>query len=899
MTDPTTALREAMAQHNLDPGPTIDWSGKLNYFRVEGDGRSEKGGRYVAHLDKPVSAWFKNWRVGFEVKWRMDTDEEIGPERKAELVEILKKREAEQEARAKKAAERYQKVWDAADPPDLQHPYLVRKGLPAAPGIRQSKGHLLVPMRSFEKGNPISSLQSISLDGKKRFAPSGRAAGTRMTIGSKTLKEKGGVIYLVEGWATGVSVHLATSCPVIVCFFAGNLLSVARSLREKFPKQHLVVCADNDYWSSTPNGRNPGLRAATWAAKETSADVALPEFQNICEDEDCDKSCDLGHPTDFDDLRQLEGLDAVRKWLDPAPTPEDAPPPSIEDPTPGEEPPPPEEPIELPERWYETAPFRCLGYEKGGLYHYHPVGTGQIVSLTPGQHDRKTLLPLAPLSWWQRTFPGQNGISWLAAADALFQASHRAGVFNPKRARGRGAWPERDPDGKMGVLIHLGDRMIVPGSKKMVTPDEYVSPGHHVYERQERMDGPSMDPMKVEESRVILELFRGLLWMEPASADLLAGWVTLAPVCGALAWRPHVWVTGEMGCGKTSVFDQLLQPLMGGVLCNVKGGTTEAGIRGELKSDAFPVLFDEAEESEGVGTNIQRVLALARQASSDTDARVIKGTRTGGTMQYMIRSMFCLASIGGAVYQESDRSRVCMLHLQGASQLDPKFRKAHWDAYQPRLQKLVDVEAGRRLIARTLKLLRNGMLYETVKIFRSESSTVLKDQRMGDQYGTLYAGCWALQSDEPPDPQVVREMVGSENLQSYQDDRQPEGLKALRMLLQTRERVDTPNGIKTYAVGQLVEACMGRGSELSDADATKVLRQLGLRVEVDDGEYVLLVANQSEWISKVLEGTIYSRGIRTVLMSLPEVSNESRPVKFHTGLQSRSSVVPMSIIDAI
>ena len=32
-------------------------------------------------------------------------------------------------------------------------------------------------------------------------------------------------------------------------------------------------------------------------------------------------------------------------------------------------------------------------------------------------------------------------------------------------------------------------------------------------------------------------------------AVALAGWTTLAPICGALQWRPHVWLTGASGSG--------------------------------------------------------------------------------------------------------------------------------------------------------------------------------------------------------------------------------------------------------------------------------------------------------------------------------------------------------------
>ena len=54
-------------------------------------------------------------------------------------------------------------------------------------------------------------------------------------------------IILTEGYATGVSVNVATDKPVAVTFDAGNLEPVARALREKYPEAQITICADNDH----------------------------------------------------------------------------------------------------------------------------------------------------------------------------------------------------------------------------------------------------------------------------------------------------------------------------------------------------------------------------------------------------------------------------------------------------------------------------------------------------------------------------------------------------------------------------------------------------------------------------------------------------------------------------
>src|SRR3546814_4223950 len=116
-------------------------------------------------------------------------------------------------------------------------------------------------------------------------------------------------------------------------------------------------------------------------------------------------------------------------------------------------------------------------------------------------------------------------------------------------------------------------------------------------------------------------------WTKPGSAALLSGWVALAPLCGALRWRPHVWLTGGAGSGKTTVLNEYVHPLMAGCDLFAQGNSSEAGIRQELKADALPVLFDESEQNdEREAARVQAVLALNRQASTESEAKTFKGT---------------------------------------------------------------------------------------------------------------------------------------------------------------------------------------------------------------------------------------------------------------------------------
>jgi len=119
----------------------------------------------------------------------------------------------------------------------VKHPYLARKGFPEALGLVLDD-KLLIPMRDYKSGEVIS-VQSIGED--KKFLFGGRAKGAVFTLGNK-----GGQRWLVEGYATGLSVKAALDAmyiqaQVCVCFSASNLQYVA----ERIPGNRFVF-ADND-----------------------------------------------------------------------------------------------------------------------------------------------------------------------------------------------------------------------------------------------------------------------------------------------------------------------------------------------------------------------------------------------------------------------------------------------------------------------------------------------------------------------------------------------------------------------------------------------------------------------------------------------------------------------------
>ena len=187
------------------------------------------------------------------------------------------------------------------------HPYLDRKGI-GEPGVVGIVGDtLMVPMRTVRR--PLVNLQLIDPDSRIAYMPGAEVKGTFCTLGTKSALESDNTVYICEGWANGWTIHDATNSVVCAVFFRSELIAVASEIRRLYPHARIIVCADNDRWSyDVREGQklpNAGVIAAFEASEQVGGWLVVPDFQDLD-----------GRPTDFNDLRQREGREAVIRWLD-------------------------------------------------------------------------------------------------------------------------------------------------------------------------------------------------------------------------------------------------------------------------------------------------------------------------------------------------------------------------------------------------------------------------------------------------------------------------------------------------------------------------------------------------------------------------------------------------------
>ncbi len=537
----------------------------------------------------------------------------------------------------------------------------------------------------------------------------------------------------------------------------------------------------------------------------------------------------------------------------------------------------------------ENAPaweFKCLGYNGARLYVL-PRRSEQVVSLSAGALSKAALMQIASLEWWESAFgKDKGGCDWDMAINAVIRKCERVGIYDSRKERGRGAWYD---DGK--PVLHLGTSLVVDGQQTAISDHH----SRYIYTKQARMENIfNAEPATDADTSKLLDIYKQLNWTRPEHGLMALGWTVLAPICGALPWRPHVWLTAQRGAGKSWIQSVIMKPLIGEeTLIFCQGGTTEAGIRQALKHDARPVMFDEAEsEDAGAARRMQSVLELARQASSDTGAEIVKGTATGDGMTFNIRSMFCMGSINVALRQAADESRFTVISLNKPPNVTGAAER--FAAFEREVEATLTPAFCASIRARMYHAIPT--LRENAKAFAQAVAEVVGSQRIGDQVGTLLAGAFAVQAVEPYTVEDCRTLISAMDFtEATEVDDVSDEHNCLNAILQRQVRVEFEmHGATNRTIGELVSIAHNNNTVggISPSDAADVIGRHGVRVV--GGE--LWIANAHSELSKTLRDTPWASGHRRLLLRIDGAKTGDKVGRF-AGSASRYVSIPMHAID--
>lgn len=292
----------AEAGFELDGLPVMD--GKKHRVRTPDDKKGEKTGVYAGYLDGVPAGWYQDHRIHDQpVKW-VSTGQQVDAEAQAHLRAIAAQNRIDRENALQRQyahnARRSGQVYNAMPVADGSQEYLVNKGVKAFPGVKADKKNRVVIPLVNEEGE-VRTLQRISANGFKSLKKNGQKTGNFFVVGGE-LKNGEPVLY-AEGYSTAASISEATNRPVVMTVDAGNLPKVADKLKDKYPDSLHVVLGDDD----RKNAVNKGMAKAEEAATIANGVFTVPAFTAE------EKERGL---TDFNDLHQSRGLDAVRDQVE-------------------------------------------------------------------------------------------------------------------------------------------------------------------------------------------------------------------------------------------------------------------------------------------------------------------------------------------------------------------------------------------------------------------------------------------------------------------------------------------------------------------------------------------------------------------------------------------------------
>lgn len=543
-------------------------------------------------------------------------------------------------------------------------------------------------------------------------------------------------------------------------------------------------------------------------------------------------------------------------------------------------------------------PFQCLGYNSYSgniVYYFLPAGTHKVTALSAAALSKMNLLSLAPVHFWEREYPQKNGADYTAAANDCIRHCEKIGIYDPLRCRGRGAWYD-----KGRTVLHLGNKLIVDGRATRIDDIE----SYYIYEAEIPTEESDFikKSLSAEEAEKLIEISDLLSWENNIYSKLFAGWIILAPICGAIEWRPHIWITGESQTGKSWIQDNIITQILGRSILNAMSNSTEAGIRQNLKNDAFPVRIDEIETDDKESfIRVQKIIELARQSSSNKSASIIKGTTSGKSISYCIRSCFMFSSINPKIIQQADESRITILKLVKRADYEDNNK---FDILRELVIDTLTDEYCQKLRSRAIKLI--PVIRENIEIFSAIMSKILKSKRQGDQIGTLLAGAYALKYDDVVSIKSARSW--SEKIDWRLDtdiDDKPDQNKCLDTILQIT--VKTGHGNQSEAIGSLIHKA-ARIVKTSDSVeksnqiesdrilARETIRKYGITTvrNKEHNRFDIAVAENHTLLRKLLDGTPWSNGYKLMLMRLKGAA--SRTATFADKRKSAAIILPYKTI---
>lgn len=520
-----------------------------------------------------------------------------------------------------------------------------------------------------------------------------------------------------------------------------------------------------------------------------------------------------------------------------------------------------------------SVPFKILGIGDDGRANFI-TEAGRHVSYALESVSKEKLRVLANKFYWQGYYKFEGKMDYESAIDDIIRFSERKD-FNMKNLRGRGAWRDGDK-----ISYHDG----------VNTFGEYAK--DKIYVRSSRKDiGIEDTPIEIDKIKKIRETIFKLSFETPTDAVRCMSWAVLAPFCGALPFRPAILLTGASGTGKTTVATLMINKLAESFWLN-GSETSVAGIRGLIKRDSYPIVFDETEaDTDKKKINRDELLSLMRSNTSDDTPDTVKGTKEGGFVSYKMQNIFAFIGIDPTIEHAADENRIFRINMIKKNQGD-------WKKLDKEIHQLLTDEncrAIRSLAWQKLKIifalsdsLTDAVRDKTGRDFRSS----LADSLLLAAFFVIWNGL------DNPDEKII-----DETLDKYYDfqpaeEHRDESEEIINRLMEqqieilgdgAREKITIMECINRIYIGEIEDHTESGGWRILTSQQKAIYRRhlsmYGMKV-MDGGQ--LAIVNQHHEIKKIIG---YDTGYAKLLRRYAGLVDPSKNVTYSDGKGKRSTIL--------
>lgn len=553
---------------------------------------------------------------------------------------------------------------------------------------------------------------------------------------------------------------------------------------------------------------------------------------------------------------------------------------------------PPENPPQKPHEFWTRQYFQFIGVEiqEGSLiFNFYINQLQTVVKYKQHQLNKKiTIESLAPAHEWEKAgFESRKGYDTDRVATFLQQRCMEKKI-SQKTVRAPGAYKDE------GRIVFFDGLNIY--EKNNVT--------HWTDFKTKFVYMPGEDPIKFQTEKTldktgakkIFTFIQELKLENEDQAKLLAGWIVLAPFAAVLPWRPHIWLIGESGKGKSWITTHIIKQLMGEICIFANGATTSAGLRREIGASSRPVIIDEM-DSDTIRDRerIQGLIQLARVASAEDPGKIFKSNSAGDGLQFEAKNSFCFTSIIDQLDRQADNNRFSLLTLSGQMDKDKfKLLESAWlDFCTP--------EVVSQLLARTFVNL--PVILQNAELIRAHLTERMA-AREADQITYLLAAYYSLLHEgeiTALEAMDIAERYKNETDQQERAEQLTDSETVLNLILNYPVRIHEIGRSWHPTIRSLIilgsrQGYFSNPLEWTPERAQAELERFGV-VAYEGKDHFAIKNDQIEIYRNVLQGSPYGKNYKKLIKRLPGVEASKNQIRH--GARAYGFLIPYTYLGEI